>query len=326
MEQREFKPFGTVSALTLGGGGIGNVWGETTRSESVSAVNLAIESGINHLDVAPMYGKGEAERVVGESLKGKDHSAINLTTKCRLGTVPDPEVYTRLNNSLCRSLETMGVDKVNLFLLHSQLIEDDYQLPLLNEHRATSATTLSCYYSAVIPAFEMLKKEGKIDHWGIGLGQEEALIKAINYESPPEAMQCAVNVLNSIGAIGYISEKSDPNKVLKECQKKDIPILAIRAVQAGALTSSMDREPHPSGMDKADFNDFDKALPFRELAKDWDESPACLAHRYSLSVEKVSTVILGIKNRKELRECIDAEKRGKLSPYEMETLQNLFVD
>ena len=326
MEQREFKPFGTISALTLGGGGIGNVWGETTRSESVSAVNLAIESRINHLDVAPMYGKGEAERVVGEALKGKDPTAINLTTKCRLGTVPDAEVYTRLNNSLCRSLETMGVDKVNLFLLHSQLIEDDYQLPVLNEHRASNATTLSCYYSSVIPAFEMLKKEGKIDHWGIGLGQEEALIKAINYEYPPEAMQCAVNILNSIGAIGYISEKPDPNRVLQECQKRDIPILAIRAVQAGALTSSMDREPHPSGMDKADFNDFDRALPFRELAKDWDESPASLAHRYALSVEKVSTVILGIKNRKELQECIDAEEKGKLSSREMKTLQSLFVN
>ncbi|SUZ99069.1 uncharacterized protein METZ01_LOCUS51923 [marine metagenome] len=326
MEQREFKPFGTISALTLGGGGIGNVWGETTRSESVSAVNLAIESRINHLDVAPMYGKGEAERVVGEALKGKDPTAINLTTKCRLGTVPDAEVYTRLNNSLCRSLETMGVDKVNLFLLHSQLIEDDYQLPVLNEHRASNATTLSCYYSAVIPAFEMLKKEGKIDHWGIGLGQEEALIKAINHEYPPEAMQCAVNILNSIGAIGYISEKPDPNRVLQECQKRDIPILAIRAVQAGALTSSMDREPHPSGMDKADFNDFDRALPFRELAKDWDESPASLAHRYALSVEKVSTVILGIKNRKELQECIDAEEKGKLSSREMKTLQSLFVN
>jgi len=324
MQQREFKPFSTVSALSLGGGGIGNVWGESTRSERVSTVNLAIESGINHLDIAPMYGKGEAERVVGEVFKGRDHSAINLTTKCRLGTVTDSEVYTRLNNSLCRSLETMGVDKVNLFLLHSQLIEDDYQLPFLNEHRATNATTLSCYYNAVIPAFEMLKKEGKIDHWGIGLGQEEALIKAINYEQPPEAMQCAVNILNSIGAIGYISENSDPNRVLSECQKKDIPILAIRAVQAGALTSSMDRKPHPSGMDKADFMDFERALPFRKLAKEWDESPASLAHRYALSVQKVSSVILGIKNRKELQECIDAESKGKLSSYQMETLQNLF--
>ena len=324
MEQRKFKPFGNISALSLGGGGIGNVWGETSRSERVSTVSLAIESGINHFDMAPMYGKGEAERVIGEAFKGRDHSAINLTTKCRLGTVTDSEVYTRLNNSLCRSLETMGVDKVNLFLLHSQLIEDDYQLPFLNEHRATNATTLSCYYNAVIPAFEILKKEGKIDHWGIGLGQEEALIKAINHEHPPEAMQCAVNILNSIGAIGYVSEKSDPSRVLLECQKQDIAILAIRAVQAGALTSSMDREPHPSGLDKADFMDFEKALPFRNLANEWGESPASLAHRFALSVKKVSSVVLGVKNRQELQECIDAESRGKLSSHEMETLLNLF--
>ena len=324
MEQRKFKPFGNISALSLGGGGIGNVWGETSRSERVSTVSLAIESGINHFDMAPMYGKGEAERVIGEAFKGRDYSTINLTTKCRLGTVTDSEVYTRLNNSVCRSLETMGVDKVNLFLLHSQLIEDDYQLPFLNEHRATNATTLSCYYNAVIPALEMLKKEGKIDHWGIGLGQEEALIKAINHEHPPEAMQCAVNILNSIGAIGYVSEKSDPSRVLLECQKQDIAILAIRAVQAGALTSSMDREPHPSGLDKADFMDFEKALPFRNLANEWGESPASLAHRFALSVKKVSSVVLGVKNRQELQECIDAESRGKLSSHEMETLLNLF--
>lgn len=326
MEYRNFKPFGNISALSLGGGGIGNVWGETTRSESISTVNLAIESGINHLDMAPMYGKGEAEKVVGEALKGKNHSTLSITTKCRLGTLPDSKVYQKLNDSLSRSLERMKVEKVNLFLLHSQLIEDDYQLPLLNEYRATNATTLACYYESVIPAFEKLKKEGKIDHWGIGLGQEEALIKAINHEQPPEAMQCAANVLNSIGAIGYISKKPDPNKVLRECQKKDIPILAIRAVQAGALTSYMDREPHPSGMDKADFDDFEKALPFRELAEDWGETPASLAHRYALSIKKVSSVILGIKNRKELQECLNAENKEKLNSDQMKTLQNLFKE
>jgi len=325
MQQRDFKPFGSVSALTLGGGGIGNVWGKTTKEESILSVNLAIEYGINHLDVAPMYGKGEAERVVGEALLGKNISTINLTTKCRLGTLPDSEVYPRLNDSLCRSLETMGVEKVNLFLLHSQLIEDDYQLPVLNEFREKNTTTLSCYYNAVIPAFEMLKKEGKIDHWGIGLGQEAALIKAINYEKPPEAMQCAVNVLNSVGAIGYISNESDPNSVLQECQKKEVPILGIRAVQAGALTSAMDREPHPSGMDKADFDDYKRALPFRILSKEWNESPASLAHRYALSVEKVSSVILGIKNREELEECLKAEEKGKLDIDQMKKLESLFM-
>ena len=47
MEQRKFKPFGEVSALTLGGGGIGRIWGESTREEAVQTVNLAIDKGIN---------------------------------------------------------------------------------------------------------------------------------------------------------------------------------------------------------------------------------------------------------------------------------------
>ena len=166
---------------------------------------MALQSGINHLDVAPMYGKGEAERVVGEAAKDKNLNDINITTKCRLGNPKNKDVYDILNNSLCRSLETMNVEKVNLFLLHSQLIEDDYELYKFNEGKEKNTTTLSCYFNAVIPAFARLKLEGKIDHWGIGLGQEEALIKAINYSEPPEAMQCAVNILNSIGSIGYIS-------------------------------------------------------------------------------------------------------------------------
>ena len=71
MEQRNFKPFGSISSLTLGGGGIGNVWGETSRKEAIETVNLAYESGINHFDVAPMYGRGEAEKVIGMALKNK---------------------------------------------------------------------------------------------------------------------------------------------------------------------------------------------------------------------------------------------------------------
>ena len=122
MQDRDFQPFGSVSALTLGGGGLGQVWGETTREEAVATVNLAIEKGITHIDVAPMYGKGEAERVVGEVFKGKDLGDVKITTKCRLGTLPDDEVYGRLNSSLNKSLDNLNMERVDLFLLHSQLI------------------------------------------------------------------------------------------------------------------------------------------------------------------------------------------------------------
>ena len=217
----------------------------------------------------------------------------------------------------------MKLGKVNLFLLHSQLIEDNFKLFKFDEMRAKSATTLSCFFNAAIPAFERLQKEGKIDHWGIGgLGQEEAIIQALKHSQPPSAVQCVINPLNSAGAIGYVSEAFNPLAILSECQQLDIPILAIRAVQAGALTSSMDRSPHESGFDKSDFDDFDKAKPFRDLAIEWGESPASLAHRYALSAKGVASVILGVKNRVELQECVEAEAKDLLSQSEIQQIKN----
>ena len=321
MEKRSFNPYGSISALTLGGGGLGQVWGETTREEAIATVNLALENGINHLDVAPMYGKGEAERVVGEVFKGKDLGDVKITTKCRLGTLPDDEVYERLISSLEKSLVNLNMERVDLFLLHSQLRQDDFQLYTLNEHRETNTTSLSCYYNAVIPAFERLKQEGKIGSWGIGgLGQNQAILEALNHEIQPEAIQCVVNPLNSAGAIGYVDQDFDPQKILTESQKVGIPILGIRAVQAGALTLKMDREPHPSGFDIRDFEDYDKAEPFRKLASEWKMNPSTLAHRYALSAEKVSSVILGVKNRSELLDCIKAESLGELNQDQISTI------
>ena len=323
MNHRDFKPYLKISSLTLGGGGIGQVWGETTSEEAIKTVHAAIDHGINHFDVAPMYGKGEAERIIGKSLNGSDADDLFFTTKCQLGTLPDTEVYDKLNDSLTRSLDNMKLEKVNLFLLHSQLIEDNYKLYKFDEMRAKSATTLSCFFNAAIPAFERLQKEGKIDHWGIGgLGQEEAIIQALNHSQVPSAVQCVINPLNSVGAIGYVSEAFNPLAILSECQQLDIPILAIRAVQAGALTSSMDRSPHESGFDETDFDDFDKAEPFRDLAIEWGESPASLANRYALSIKAVASVILGVKNRTELKECVEAEAKDLLSDSEIQQIEN----
>jgi aryl-alcohol dehydrogenase-like predicted oxidoreductase len=63
MRQSSFGKLGSVSALTLGGGGIGMVWGETTFDECVATVHQAVAAGINLIDLAPSYGDGRAERV-----------------------------------------------------------------------------------------------------------------------------------------------------------------------------------------------------------------------------------------------------------------------
>lgn len=317
MQRRPFKPFGHVSALTLGGGGLGQVWGDTTREEAVATARLALDSGITHFDMAPMYGKGEAERVIGQALKGIDKSSLQFTTKYRLGNVPAEQIYDKLNASLTRSLATMDIERVDLFFLHSQLIEDGYQLPLYNEMRDRLATPRSVFQETVIPAFERLQQEGKIGGWGFALGQQSALEAVIASEKPPTAVQCVINPLNSAGNIAYVSGDFDCRAILRACRAHDVPALSIRAVQAGALTSAMDRDLPANDADRLDF---DRAAGFRALAAEWGQSPARLAHRYALSIDDIGSVILGVKNREELRECLLAESDPRFSADEIEVI------
>jgi aryl-alcohol dehydrogenase-like predicted oxidoreductase len=75
------------------------------------------------------------------------------------------------------------------------------------------------------------------------------------------------------------------------------------------LTNHIDRDlPH----ENAEVRDYARAAPYRALCKELGEDPAIVAHRYALGMEGVATVILGVKNRDELKQCIDAEAKGPL--------------
>jgi aryl-alcohol dehydrogenase-like predicted oxidoreductase len=87
--------------------------------------------------------------------------------------------------------------------------------------------------------------------------------------------------------------------------------MGIRAVQAGALTAAIDRELPPENRDAQDYQ---RAAPFRALCADLGVDPAVLAHRYALTLEGVDTVVIGVKNRAELADCLDAERQGPLPP------------
>ena len=85
------------------------------RKRAIKTVHAALDHGINHFDVAPMYGKGEAERIIGQSLNGLDSDNLFFTTKCQLGTLPDSEVYDKLNHSLTRKLSKYEIRKGSIY-------------------------------------------------------------------------------------------------------------------------------------------------------------------------------------------------------------------
>src|SRR5437867_2846111 len=111
MKTRAFGPLGTVSALTLGGGGLGRVWGPTNRAEAVATVAEAVAQGITLIDVAPGYetidAPREAERVVGEAFGGTLPIGVRILTKIAVEDSPAEQIHRTIRESVETSLDVM---------------------------------------------------------------------------------------------------------------------------------------------------------------------------------------------------------------------------
>lgn len=126
-----------VSVIGLGTWAIGGwAWGGTNEKESIKAVNVALESGVNFIDTAPMYGKGLSEEIIGKAIKGKRDKVV-LATKCGMiwhqksGTFAfdyegtGEKVYKYLGKEsieyeLNNSLKRLKTDYLDLYQTHWQ--------------------------------------------------------------------------------------------------------------------------------------------------------------------------------------------------------------
>ena len=310
MRQRPFGKLGVASALTLGGGGLGRVWGQTTRAECVATVREAVDSGIDLLDLAPSYGGGEAEAVIGAAFEGNLPGGVRVTTKCRVGDTPPAQVYDLLSESLTGSLERMKTDHVDIMFLHNSVA--------LGGEGGERVTTAASVAEAVAPAFERLVAEGRVRYWGLtGIGLADALIELLTNGPRPDYVQCIANLLDSPGGLLRSEGPARPRDIMAAANANNVAVMGIRAVQAGALTDAIDR-PLPDG--HSELADYARAAPFRAIAAEIGKSAAYLAHQYALSIEGVSTVVLGVKNRGELRECIAAEAAAPMAPALMDRI------
>jgi aryl-alcohol dehydrogenase-like predicted oxidoreductase len=128
------------------------------------------------------------------------------------------------------------------------------------------------------------------------------------------------NLLDSPGGLTRLRTPARPRDIIATAEANGTGVMGIRAVQAGALTRAFDRPLDPEHPEAIDFV---RAAPFRALCDRWGADPATVAHRYALGMEGVATVVLGVKNREELRQCLDAEAAGPLSPDEMAAIDSL---
>jgi aryl-alcohol dehydrogenase-like predicted oxidoreductase len=127
MELRALGQTGVkVSPLCLGAMMFG-AWGETDHDESIRIIHRALDAGVNFVDTADVYSRGESEEIVGKALAGGRRDNVVLATKVHGTMGDDPNQFGNSRRWIMRevedSLRRLGTDWIDLYQIHRP--EDD---------------------------------------------------------------------------------------------------------------------------------------------------------------------------------------------------------
>ncbi|MEU8477873.1 aldo/keto reductase [Streptomyces hygroscopicus] len=150
-----------VSSLALGAMNFGAI-GRTTQDEATAIVDAALESGVNLIDTADMYGGGESEEMVGKAIAGRRDDIV-LATKAGMPMGDERNhrggsrrwLVTELDNSLRR----LGVDHVDLYQIHrwDPATSDEETLSALTDLRR--AGKIRYFGSSTFPAYRVVQAQ-----------------------------------------------------------------------------------------------------------------------------------------------------------------------
>src|SRR5215207_10942972 len=110
-----------VSTISFGAWAIGGFWGTVDDQQSMSALHAAIDSGVNFIDTADVYGDGRSERLIARLKRERPRDTIYVATKAGRRLSPHTSGgYNRANLTAFveRSLTNLGADAIDLLQLH----------------------------------------------------------------------------------------------------------------------------------------------------------------------------------------------------------------
>ncbi len=293
MKYRSFGRTGwQVSEIGFGAWQIGGDWGKVDDKASIDTLHYAFDKGVNFVDTAELYGNGHSETVIGHALKQWKGQKIYVATKARPVVWPSPDDDTPqmrgrfpewyLRDSIEKSLKRLGIERIDLFQLHSfmpsGLVELDWLETLLK-----------------------LRREGKIDRIGVSLRDNRS----------DEGIELAVaGLVDSQQVIFNMFEQSPRFGLFPAGKANRTAFIARVPLDSGSLTGSWTRQsyaawepgsqPHNMFRGTRFAETMDRVEALQALCRPYYANLAEAAMRFVLSEEAVSALIPGMKNRKEV--------------------------
>lgn len=263
---------------------------------AIACLHTAIESGINFIDVADIYARGEAEKVVGKAIKSYDRTKLVISTKAYWAMSDDVNdrglSRKHIMESVEKSLKRFDMDYLDLFFCHRY----DDETPTEETVRAISD----------------LIAQGKILYWGTSMWSaaniEEAvgIARATNTYAPVTE-QPLYNMLDREHVEGELEDV---------CDKYGIGLVVWSPLAQGVLTGKYnDGIPADSRGASTDPNWFAKQITedriarvrkLSALAAEAGTTMAALALAWAMKHRAISSVITGATKPDQVHENLKA--------------------
>ena len=168
-----------VSVIGLGTMVHAGHFGPMKDEESLSAIETALELGVNFIDTSDAYGAGYSETLLGKALKGR-RDKVFIATKggnVMVGPNRGKRIFTPdyIDGVLHESLKRLQTDYIDLYQLHNPSVEVIER-------------------GEVWDVLERRKKEGKIRHYGVSINTMEEGVAAVK-DGRSETIQVEYNML-----------------------------------------------------------------------------------------------------------------------------------
>lgn len=280
------------------------VWDGYSDENSTATIHKAIDLGINFFDVAPVYGRGYAERILGKSLKGYvDRSEIVVASKC--GLVWDPEKPEDAFNNLTReslmeeierSLDRLQMDYIDIYQLHWP----DTKTPL----------------EETMDTLNEMKKKGLIRHIAVSNFTMPQVREAAKY-AQLDSYQGLYNLLENNPShyhgieLGYRTE----DEILPYCREHGMAFLPYSPLMQGVLTGTFKRDNNFSANDvrrenpklcgEAFYPYYDAVEQLKEYGKIIDRTVLEIAMNWLVQNDAVTCVISGATTVEQIQQNVD---------------------
>jgi aryl-alcohol dehydrogenase-like predicted oxidoreductase len=313
-----YRPLGRtgwrVSEISFGAWAIGGSWGQVSDEDALAALHQAVDSDVNFIDTADVYGGGRSERFIAQLKKSRKDEIIVATKVGRRLPRQTVEGYTRQNLTawIEDSLRNLSTDTLDLLQLHGPPTEL-YSRP------------------EIFAILDDQVKAGKIRYYGVSVEKIEEALQAIEYPNV-QTVQIIFNCFRQRPAQDFFPQ----------AKQKKVGILARVPLASGLLTGKFGRDSTFASDDHRNFNRHGESFDVGETFSGVDYNVALdaveemrklvpvgvsmsqFALRWILMFDAVTCAIPGGKRPDQVADNCQASAVPPLTPEAMTAIQRVY--